>query len=154
MLLIWMPSVAAEGELGMTTIKWRAFSALLLSGVLALLFWLVPSLDVTSFGVNDMVVFGSLFAVFWLYLVIQGYPISHGEIGSSSTHNLDNIISSLPALVALFGIFISIVGFWRLSGFNHVIAVMTLLVAFYDLWVLGGAASKINRLTDEIKSER
>jgi hypothetical protein len=60
----------------------------------------------------------------------------------------------VPALIALFGIFISIVGFWRLSAFNLVIAVMTLLVAFYDLWVLGGAASKINRLTDEIKTER
>jgi len=57
-------------------------------------------------------------------------------------------------MVALFGIFISIIGFHRLSGFNHVIAVMTLLVALYDLWVLGGAASKINRLTDEIKTER
>jgi hypothetical protein len=41
-----------------------------------------------------------------------------------------------------------------MSAFNHVIAVMTVLVAFYDLWVLGGAASKINRLTDEIKHER
>jgi hypothetical protein len=138
----------------MTTIKWRAISALVLSGVLALVFWLVPTLEPATFGVDTMIVFGSLFAVFWLYLVVQGYPVSHGEIGSASTHNLDNIISSLPALVALFGIFISLVGFWRLSGFNHVIAVMTLLVAFYDLWVLGGAASKINRLTDEIKSER
>ena len=86
--------------------------------------------------------------------MVQGYPVSHGEIGSSSTHNLDNIISAVPALVALFGIFITVVGFWRLSGFNLVIAVMTLLVAFYDLWVLGGAAAKINRLTDEIKTER
>ena len=47
-----------------------------------------------------MVVWGAVFAVFWLYLVVQGYPVSHGEIGSSSTHNLDNIISALPALVA------------------------------------------------------
>lgn len=138
----------------MTTIKWRAISALVLSVALALVFWLVPSLEPEMLLANTMVVFGALFAVFWLYLVVQGYPVSHGEIGSSSTHNLDNIISAIPALVALFGIFISIVGFWRLSAFNHVIAVMTLLVAFYDMWVLGGAASKINRLTDEIKSER
>jgi hypothetical protein len=138
----------------MTTIKWRAISALVLSAALALVFWLVPGLEPATFGVNEMVVFGTLFAVFWLYLVVQGYPVSHGEIGSSSTHNLDNIISALPALVALFGMFISIVGFWRLSSFNIVIAVMTLLVAIYDLWVLGGAASKINRLTDEFKAER
>ena len=64
------------------------------------------------------------------------------------------MISALPALVALFAIFISVVGFRRLSDFNIVIAVMTLLVAIYDLWVLGGAAAKINRLTDEVKAER
>jgi hypothetical protein len=32
-----------------------------------------------------------------------------------------------------------------------VIAVMTLLVAIYDLWVLGAAAAQINRLTDTMK---
>jgi len=138
----------------MTTIKWRAISAIVLATALGIVFWLVPNLEPATLWGNTMVVFGALFTVFWLYLVVQGYPISHGEIGSSSTHNLDNIISALPAIVALFGIFISVVGFWRLSSFNIVIAVMTLLVALYDLWVLGGAASKINRLTDEIKSER
>src|SRR5262245_6171042 len=141
----------------MSTITWRAVSAILLSLVLAIVFWLLPELEPATFSNTPngtMVVFGALFAVFWLYLVVQGYPVAHGQIGSSSAHNLDNIISSLPALVALFGIFITVVGFWRLSAFNLVIAVMTLLVAFYDLWVLGGAAAKINRLTDEIKTER
>jgi hypothetical protein len=98
--------------------------------------------------------FAGLFAIFWAYLLVQGYPISHGEIGSSSTHNLDNIVSGLPALSALFGIFLHVAGFWQLSYFNLMLAVMTLLVVVYDLWVLGGAAAKINRLTDEIKPER
>jgi hypothetical protein len=142
----------------MTNIKWRAISALVLSAALAIIFWVTPNLNPEMLGASSpggtMVVFGILFAVFWLYLVIQGYPVAHGEIGSSSTHNLDNIISGLPAIIALFGIFISVVGFWRISGFNIVIAVMTLLVAIYDLWVLGGAAAKINRLTDEVKAER
>jgi hypothetical protein len=142
------------GTPGMTTIKWRAISAIVLSGALALVFWLVPNLQPEMLGSNTMIIWGAVFTVFWFYLVVQGYPVSHGEIGSSSTHNLDNIISAMPALVALMGSFISVVGFHRLSAFNHVIAVMTLLVAFYDLWVLGGAASKINRLTDEIKHER
>ena len=141
-----------------TTLKWRAISAVLLSAGLALVFWLVPNLTPETLGASSsdgtMVVFGVLFLVFWLYLVVQGYPISHGEIGSASTHNLDNIISAFPALAALFAVFIHIVGFWRISAFNIVIAVMTLLVAVYDLWVLGGAASKINRLTDEFKAER
>jgi hypothetical protein len=142
----------------MTTIKWRAISAIVLSAVLAITFWLAPNLDPETLGARSsggtMIVFGCLFAIFWLYLVVQGYPVAHGEIGSSSTHNLDNIISAFPAIVALFAIFISIVGFWRISTFNIVIAVMTLLVAVYDLWVLGGAAAKINRLTDEVKAER
>jgi hypothetical protein len=138
----------------MTTIKWRAISAIVLSAGLACVFWLVPRLEPEMLSSSTMVVFGMLFAVFWLYLVVQGYPLSHGEIGSVSTHNLDNMISAFPALVAILGIFVSVVGFWQLSGFNIVIAVMTLLVAVYDLWVLGGAAAKINRLTDEFKSVR
>jgi hypothetical protein len=138
----------------MTTIKWRAISAIVLAAALGIVFWLVPGLEPDLFGWNPMIVWGGLFTVFWLYLVVQGYPVAHGQIGSSSSHNLDNIISGIPAIVAVFGIFISVVGFWSLSHFNIVIAVMTLLVAIYDLWVLGGAASKINRLTDEIKSER
>jgi hypothetical protein len=141
----------------MTTIKWRAISAIVLSAALAGIFWLLPALEPATFSSSPngtMVVFGGLFAIFWLYLVVQGYPLSHGDIGSASTHNADNIISAFPALVAIFGVFISIVGFWPLSGFNIVIAVMTLLVAVYDLWVLGGAAAKINRLTDEFKSVR
>jgi hypothetical protein len=142
----------------MTTIKWRAISATVLAGGEALVFWLVRDLRPETLGASTpegtMAVFGALFGVFWLYLVVQGYPLAHGEIGSVSTHNLDNIISGLPALVALIGIFVSIVGFWRLSPLNIVIAVMTLLVALYDLWVLGGAAAKINRLTDEYKVVR
>jgi hypothetical protein len=31
---------------------------------------------------------------------------------------------------------------------------MTLAVVAFDLWIIGGAASKINRLTDEFKTER
>ena len=95
-----------------------------------------------------------LFALFWIYLVVQGYPISHGNIGSSSTHNLDNIVSGLPAIAALFGIFLHFVGFWRVSFVNLMLAAMTMAVVVYDLWIIGGAASKINRLTDEFKSEK
>ena len=137
----------------MSTIKWRAISALALSAGLAILFWLKPDLDPSSFAsVSPMIVYGLVFAVFWLYLVVQGYPLSHGNIGSSSAHNLDNMISALPALVAIVGVFLRLAGFHPLSGFNIVIAVMTLLVAVYDLWILGGAAAKINRLTDEFKA--
>jgi hypothetical protein len=137
----------------MNTIKWRAISAVLLSACLALLFWLKQDLDPAGFAsVSPMVIYGAVFTVFWLYLVVQGYPLSHGNIGSVSAHNLDNMISALPALVAILGVFVSFAGFHHLSGFNVVIAIMTLLVAIYDLWILGGAAAKINRLTDEYKA--
>jgi len=136
----------------------RLISALLLTAIMAVLFWLAPNLEPAMLGATTpertAVFFTGLFAIFWAYLVVQGYPISHGNIGSASTHNLDNIVSGIPAVAALFGIFLHVVGFWRVSFVNLTLAVMTLAVVVYDLWILGGAASKINRLTDEFKAER
>jgi hypothetical protein len=136
----------------------RLISALLLAALMGILFWLTPNLEPGMLGATTpermVLFFTGLFAIFWAYLVIQGYPISHGNIGSSSTHNLDNMVSGLPAITALFGLFLHIVGFWRLSNVNIMLAVMTMAVVMYDLWILGGAASKINRLTDEFKPER
>jgi hypothetical protein len=140
------------------TIGPRLLSALLLTAVMAAFYWLTPNLSPETFGATTpertALFFSALFAIFWVYLVIQGYPISHGNIGTSSTHNLDNIISGIPAIAALFGIFLHIVGFWRVSLVNLLLAAMTMAVVVYDLWILGGAASKINRLTDEFKPER
>ena len=141
----------------MSSIGARAISAILLAAVLAFLFWLRPGLEPGMLAAtpdNTMFVFAGIFAVFFVYLVVQGYPISHGNIGSSSSHNLDNMISGIPAIAALFGIFVHFAGFWPLSSLNLLLAVMTMAVVVYDLWVLGGAASKINRLTDEFKAER
>ena len=141
----------------MSSIGARAISALLLTAALAFLFWVRPGLEpgmLAATPENSMYVFAGIFAVFFVYLVVQGYPISHGNIGSSSAHNLDNMISGIPAIAALFGIFVHFAGFWPLSQLNLLLAVMTMAVVIYDLWVLGGAASKINRLTDEFKAER
>ena len=141
----------------MSSIGARAISALLLTAALAFLFWLRPGLEPSMLAAtpdNSMFVFAGIFAIFFVYLVVQGYPVSHGNIGSSSTHNLDNIISGIPAIAALFGIFVHFAGFWPLSSLNLLLAVMTMAVVAYDLWVLGGAAAKINRLTDEFKAER
>ena len=141
----------------MSSIGARAISALLLTVALAFLFWLRPGLEpgmLAATPENSMYVYAIIFLVFFVYLVVQGYPVSHGNIGSSSTHNLDNIISGIPAIAALFGIFVNFAGFWPLSSLNLLLAVMTIAVVAYDLWVLGGAAAKINRLTDEFKAER
>ena len=140
------------------TIGPRLISALLLTALVGGLFWVTPDVNLTTLGATTpertVLFFTGLFAVYLAYLMIQGYPISHGQIGSASTHNLDNIISGIPALAALFGVFLHLVGFWRLSHVNLMVAAMTLGVVIYDLWILGGAASKINRLTDEFKAER
>jgi hypothetical protein len=119
---------------------------------------MVPNFEPATIGATTpdriALFFTGLFALFWAYLVVQGYPISHGHIGTSSTHNLDNIISGIPAIAALFGIFLHFVGFWHVSFLNLMLAAMTMAVVIYDLWIIGGAASKINRLTDEFKAER
>jgi hypothetical protein len=136
----------------------RLISALVLSCAMALMFWLAPHSDLATFGATTpegtVLFFSAVFATYLMYLVVQGYPISHGKIGSASTHNLDNIVSGIPALTALFGVFLHIAGFWRVSYINLMMAAMTFGVVLYDLWILGGAASKINRLTDEFKPER
>jgi hypothetical protein len=142
----------------MSGIGARALSALILAAALGFVFWLRPDLEPGMIGASTpeqtMAVFTGVFALFWAYLIVQGYPISHGFIGSASTHNLDNIVSGIPAVVALFGIFVHVAGFWPLSYLNLLLALMTMAVVIFDLWVLGGAAAKINRLTDEFKAER
>lgn len=140
------------------TIAPRFISALLLTALVALLFWLAPNADLATFGATTpertVLFFTIAFAIFLMYLTIQGYPIAHGQIGSASTHTLDNIVSGLPALAAIFGLFLHVVGFWPMSDVNLMLAALTLGVVIYDLWILGGAAARINRLTDEFKSER
>jgi hypothetical protein len=136
----------------------RMISALFLAAMVGLLFWLVPNADLATFGATTpertVLFFTALFAVFLVYLIVQGYPISHGQIGSASAHNFDNIISGVPALAAILGVFLHVAGFWPISFVNIMVAAMTLAVVTYDLWILGGAAAKINRLTDEYKAER
>jgi hypothetical protein len=86
------------------TIGPRFISALALTAVMGFLYWMVPNLEPATVGATtpDRITlsFTALFALFWIYLVVQGYPISHGNIGTSSTHNLDNIISGVPAVAA------------------------------------------------------
>jgi hypothetical protein len=140
------------------TIAPRLVSALVLTAILAFLYWFTPQLEPATVGATTpertAFFFTVLFALFWAYLLVQGYPISHGNIGSSSTHNLDNIISGIPAIAALFGLFLHFVGFWPVSFLNLMLAAMTMAVVVFDLWIIGGAAAKINRLTDEFKPEK
>ena len=139
------------------TIGARFISALALTAIMGFLYWMVPNFEPATSRRDEESPcrLTGLFVRFVLaYLVVQGYPISHGQIGTSSTHNLDNIISGIPAIAALFGIFLHFVGFWHVSFLNLMLAAMTMAVVIFDLWIIGGAASKINRLTDEFKAER
>lgn len=142
----------------MKSVGLRFVSALVLTAILGVLFWLVPSMHPEMFGASTpnrvMLFFTVLFVIFVGYLVIQGYPLSHSDIGSSSSHNTDNMISAIPGVAAIIGLFSHFVGFWPMSSLNVMLAAMALVVVIYDLWILGGAASRINRLTDEIKTER
>lgn len=136
----------------------RYASSLLLTVILGLIFWLKPGLSPQMFGASTpeqvALLMTGIFLVFWIYLVVQGYAVSHGDIGSASSHTTDNMVSIIPAFAAVIAIFLALTGMHPLSTLNNVIAGLTMAVVFYDLWIIGGAASKINRLTDEIKSER
>lgn len=149
----------------MRIVKWfvnklnaRYLSSLLLTLVLGLIFWLRPGLSPEMFGATTpeqvALLMTGIFLVFWMYLVMQGYAVSHGDIGSSSSHTTDNMVSIVPAFAAVIAGFLTLTDMHPLSTLNRVIAGLTLAVVFYDLWIIGGAASKINRLTDEIKSEK
>lgn len=141
----------------MSRIGMRAISALIFTAILALLFWLRPELtaeQIVTTPNGAMIFFTCIFMAFLAYMTIQGYPVSHGNIGTASEHNLDNIVSGVPAVGALFGFLVHIAGFWPLSSLNLMLAFFTLVVVGYDLWILGGAAAKINRLTDEFKPEK
>ena len=63
------------------TIVARLVSALLLTGVMAVLFWLTPNLQPEMLGATTQarlaMFFTGLFAIFGAYLVVQGYPVSH-----------------------------------------------------------------------------
>ncbi len=141
---------------GILNPRWS--SPLLLTAVLGIVFWLRPGLTPEMFGAttpaSTLMLATGLFLVGWFYLVTQGYPIAHGNIGSASAHTWDNIVSMFPGVAALFGIFLTLTNLWPLSQLNLVIASMVAILVLYDLWIIGGAASKINRLTDEIKAER
>jgi hypothetical protein len=136
----------------------RYLSPIVLGALLGIMFWLAPDLTPQKLGAETpdqaVVLMGGFFVIFWIYLQIQGYPISHGDIGTASSHTIDNIMSFIPGLVALFGLALTMFNFWELSQLNIALAVMTLGIVWIDLWIFGGSASKINRLTDEIKSER
>lgn len=136
----------------------RTISALVLTAIICLVAWLFPNMSPEQLGATTpdravLMVLGFVL-VFYVYLIIQGYPISHGHIGDSSAHNWDNIISGVPAIGALFVIVLNLLGFWKTSFLIQMLAVMTMAVVVFDLWIIGGAASKINRLTDEFKSEK
>lgn len=141
---------------GILNPRWT--SPFLLAAAQGILFWLRPGLTPEMFGATTpasaMMLAMGLFLIAWFYLVTQGYPVSHGDIGSASAHTWDNIVSMLPGIAALFGIFLTLTNLWPLSYLNIMLAGVVAMVVLFDLWIIGGAASKINRLTDEIKAER
>ena len=136
----------------------RAISVLIITLILSFLFWYAPDATPQSFNATTsdrvMLLFSIVAFCFLLYLVAQGHPISHGGVGDIRVHNLDNMISGLPAIAPLFAIFLDLGRYRPLSTMNWIIAFMALAAVLYDLFVIGGIAAKINRLTNEYKGER
>jgi hypothetical protein len=160
--LIWSWSV--DQITGLTEVPWDAWplwKQVFLLLVVAAVVWalLRAAKELWDAAERILSAFATLLAalVRTLPSVLLAGVIALGGIwvlNSASTHNLDNIISGAPALAAMLGVFMHIAGFWPISFVNIMVAAMTLGVVTYDLWILGGAAAKINRLTDEYKSER
>ncbi len=136
----------------------RWISPFVLAGGLAVLFWLTPSLSPESMGASTpdggIRIAVGFFVIAYMYLVIQGYPVAHEKIGSSSAHNWDNMVSSVPGVAAVVGFVLDLTNLWPLSGLVMTICIVVALTVVYDLWILGGCAARVNRLTDEIKSEQ
>lgn len=137
----------------------RFGSPVAVAALLSLLFWLKPDLTTAMLGVTTpegalIFIGGPIILLGWIYTVIQGYPLAYGNIGTSGSHTIDSILSALPAVAAIFGLLLSGLGFHPMSTLTLFIAAVALLGAVYDLWIVGGAASRINRLTDEIKTEK
>ena len=68
------------------TIGPRLISALALTAIMGFLYWMVPNFEPATVGATTpdriALFFTGLFALFWFYLVVQGYPISHGLTSS------------------------------------------------------------------------
>lgn len=133
--------------------KIREISAITLAGILALLFWLIPGFEPADrlSGRSLMYLMIVTFLILLAYLSVQGAPIIKVDIGSPSAQNTDAMASTLPGIVAIFGLLASFFGFWPLSFFWMMIAFLVILVTLFDLIILGGAAAKILYLTDEMR---
>ena len=61
------------------TIGPRLISALALTAIMGFLYWMVPNFEPATVGATTpdriALFFTGLFALFWIYLVVQGYPI-------------------------------------------------------------------------------
>jgi len=57
-------------------------SALALTAIMGFLYWMVPNFEPATVGATTpdriALFFTGLFALFWIYLVIQGYPFRMG----------------------------------------------------------------------------
>ncbi len=136
--------------------RMREISALFYTLVLAVLFMLQPDFSPTNFSTDPVSImwfmcglaFGGL-----LYLVFQGYPLAHGYLGTASSHASDAFFSFLPLLPVVVALVMHFAGFWVLSDFVLMVAVMTIPFVIFDLWILGGVSSKLNRYIQQFKTE-
>lgn len=133
--------------------KIREISAISLAGILALLFWITPGFEPANklSGGPLMYLMIGIFVTLLIYLTVQGAPILTTNIDNPSAQNTDAMASTLPGIVAIFGVMASLFGFWPLSFFWMMVAFLVILVTLFDLIILGGIAAKVLYLTDQVK---
>jgi hypothetical protein len=102
-------------------------------------------------------------AVFWTemltligcaYLFVQGAQYLTGRVGSSGGYMLDLGASAVP-LVVLIVIWTShFVGYTVLSPWMKTVMRTATYFVILDLVILGGVGALVNRLTDELSTQR
>jgi hypothetical protein len=102
-------------------------------------------------------------AVFWsemltligcAYLFIQGVQYLTGRVGSSGSYMLDLGASAIP-LIVLVAIWTShFAGFATLSPWMKTVMREACYFVLVDLVIFGGVGALVNRLTDEIATQR
>lgn len=123
----------------------------------------LAALYITSPTWNPILGVPAARAVFWTemltligctYLFVQGIQYLTGRVGSSGGYILDLGASAMP-LVVLIVIWTShFVGYAVLSPWMKTVMRTATYFVMLDLVILGGVGALVNRLTDELSTQR
>ena len=141
------------------TIVAHLVSALLLTLVMGVLFWLARNLTTRvarrhNAGANSDVLRGILRSLFGSISSSKAIRLGQSATSAARAHTTSTISfpEYLRSLLSFLACYCTSWASGRCPTSTYMLSIMTLAVVIYDLWILAGAASKINRLTDEFKA--